>query len=146
MANTLSNLPFSPVGISFMAGRHRSIGDFGTFHLVTYPIHYATFFPCLRTLVPVQDFDTLFCISAIFAPDTTQYSGYLVLVYPMERWLFRTYYINPFFSWVSIMESEFSRISLVCEGTLFVFRNSPEWTNTTMLQAPVQLAPSTTLI
>ena len=65
-------------------------------------------------------------MSTAFASDITHYSGHLIPEFLMRRRLFRIYYINSFsFSLAGIMESEFSGISLVCEGSFVVPRNGP---------------------
>ena len=133
VANLFSDMPFSAVRlliyntvIYFMTGLHRSAGAFWTFHLIGYTTFlslqgfFRTFGLCF------QNFDTALRMSVIFVPSIIQYSGYLIPEFLMKRWLFWIYYINPFsYSWAGIMESEFSRISLVCEGSYVVPRNGP---------------------
>jgi ATP-binding cassette subfamily G (WHITE) protein 2 (SNQ2) len=133
VANLLSDLPFSAlriftynVVVYFMTGLHRSAGAFWTFHLISYTTFlsmqgfFRTFGLCF------QNFDTAFRMSVIFFPNIVQYSGYLIPEFLMKRWLFWIYYINPFsYSWAGLMENEFSRVSLVCEGAYVVPRNGP---------------------
>jgi hypothetical protein len=126
-------MPFSAVrlfiyntAIYFMTGLHRSAGAFWTFHLIGYTT-FLTLQGFFRTFgLCFQNFDTALRMSVIFVPSIIQYSGYLIPEFLMKRWLFWMYYINPFtYSWAAIMESEFSRISLVCEGSFVVPRNGP---------------------
>ena len=133
VANLLSDLPFSAVRIFifnvivyFMTGLYRSAGAFWTFHIISY-ITFLSMQGFFRTFgLCFQNFDTAFRMSVIFFPNIIQYSGYLIPEFLMKRWLFWIYYINPFsYSWAGIMESEFSRISLVCEGSFVVPRNGP---------------------
>lgn len=133
VANLLSDMPFSAVRIFvynvviyFMTGLHRSAGAFWTFHLISY-MTFLSMQGFFRTFgLCFQNFDTAFRMSVIFFPNIVQYSGYLIPVFQMKRWLFWIYYINPFaYSWAAVMESEFSRISLVCEGAYVVPRNGP---------------------
>ena len=133
LANLLSDLPFSAVRIFtynvtiyFMSGLHRSAGAFWTFHLISY-LTYLTMQGFFRTFgLCFQNFDTAFRMSIVFVPNIIQYSGYLIPEFLMKRWLFWIYYINPFsYSWAGLMESEFSRISLVCDGAYVVPRNGP---------------------
>ena len=133
LANLLSDLPFSAVRIFtynvtiyFMTGLHRSAGAFWTFHLISYTTYlsmqgfFRTFGLCFL------NFDAAFRMVVLFVPNIIQYSGYLIPEFLMKRWLFWIYYINPFsYSWAGLMESEFSRISLVCEGSFVVPRNGP---------------------
>ena len=133
IANFLSDLPFSAVRmfiynliIYFMTGLHRSAGAFWTFHIFAY-LTYLSMQGFFRTFgLCFQNFDTAFRMSIIFVPNIMQYSGYLIPEFLMKRWLFWIYYVNPFsYSWAGLMESEFSRISLVCDGAFVVPRNGP---------------------
>ena len=133
VANLLSDLPFSAVRvficnviIYFMTGLHRSAGAFWTFHLIAY-MTFLTMQGFFRAFgLCFQNFDSAFRVSVIFVPNITQYSGYLIPESLMKRWLFWIYYINPLsYSWAALMESEFSRISLICEDSYVVPRNGP---------------------
>lgn len=133
IANLLSDLPFSAARlfiynliIYFMTGLHRSAGGFWTFHLISY-IAFLSMQGFFRTFgLCFQNFDSAFRLSVIFVPNIVQYSGYLIPEFLMKRWLFWIYYMNPLaYSWAALMESEFSRISLVCEGGYVVPRNGP---------------------
>jgi ABC-type multidrug transport system permease subunit len=133
IANLLSDVPFSAVRIFiynviiyFMTGLHRSAGAFWTFELVSY-MTFLSMQGFFRTFgLCFQNFDTAFRVSVIFVPNLIQYSGYLISEPLMKRWLFWIYYINPLsYSWAALMDNEFSRISLVCEGAFVVPRNGP---------------------
>lgn len=131
IANLLSDIPFSAVRIFvynviiyFMTGLHRSAGAFWTFQLISY-MTFLTMQGFFRAFgLCFQNFDSAFRITVIFVPNLIQYSGYLIPENLMKKWLFWIYYINPLsYSWAALMESEFSRISLVCEGGFVVPRN-----------------------
>ena len=84
-------------------------------------------------------------MSTAFASDITHYSGHLIPEFLMRRRLFRIYYINSFsFSLAGIMESEFPRISLVCEGSLFLV-TTLGWPSATMSVNPTKRALFTVL-
>ena len=133
IANLLSDMPFSAVRVFlfniivyFMTGLHRSAGAFWTFHLLSY-LTFLTMQGFFRTFgLCFQSFDSAFRMAVVFIPNIIQYSGYFIPKFLMKRWLFWIYYINPLsYSWAAVMESEFSKISLVCEGDVVVPRNGP---------------------
>ena len=88
-----------------------------------YPCHLPSCKFALR--LGFQNFDTAFRMSTAFAPDIIHCSGYLIPEFLMRRRLSRIDYINSSYSLAGIMESEFSRISLVCEGSFVVPRYGP---------------------
>ena len=153
LANLLSDLPFSAVciftynvTIYFMTGLHRSAGAFWTFRLTSYTTYlsmqgfFRTFGLCFL------NFDAAFRVVVLFVPNIIQYSGYLIPESLMRRWLFCIYYINPFsYSWAGLMESEFSRISLVCKGSFVVPCDGPDMDKSPMSLGLTKLAPSTAL-
>ncbi|KAF9010854.1 ABC-2 type transporter-domain-containing protein [Cyathus striatus] len=133
LANTFADLPFSAtrillynIVIYFMVGLHRSAGAFFTFHLFNY-IAYLTMQGFFRTFGLICfNFDSAFRLAAFFIPNFVQYSGYMIPVDSMKRWLFWIYYINPVsYAWQACMENEFMRISLTCDGSSVIPRNVP---------------------
>ena len=133
LANLLSDMPFSALRIFvydiiiyFMVGLHSSAGGFWTFHLFT----YLTFL-CMQSFFRTfglcfQSYDIAYRLSVIFIPHIIQYCGYLLPEFLMKRWLFWIYYVDPLaYAWGGIMQSEFSRISLTCDGSYVVPRNAP---------------------
>ncbi|KAJ3509385.1 hypothetical protein NLJ89_g5251 [Agrocybe chaxingu] len=115
VANTLADLPFSAVRILvfniivyFMSGLHRSAGFFRTFGLMCF------------------NFDSAFRLAVFFLPNFIEYTGYILPVISMKRWLFWIYYVNPIaYSWQACMINEFMRIFLTCDGNSVVPRNGP---------------------
>lgn len=88
------------------------------------------------------DFDQAFRLSVFCMPPIVQFCGYMIPEQAMKRWLFWIYYINPFaycpflifllifqsddrIAWAGIMENEFSKFSLTCDGEFVVPRNPP---------------------
>ncbi|KAF9011150.1 pleiotropic drug resistance ABC transporter [Cyathus striatus] len=102
LANTLADLPFSAtrvllynIIVYFMVGLHRSAGAFFTFHLFNY-IAYLTMQGFFRTFGLICfNFDSAFRLAVFFIPNFIQYTGYMIPVDSMKRWLFWIYYINP---------------------------------------------------
>ncbi|KIJ54162.1 hypothetical protein M422DRAFT_25123 [Sphaerobolus stellatus SS14] len=131
IANLLADLPFSAVRIFifdvvvyFMAGLARNAGAFFIFHLFMY-----------LTFLTMQGFFRLFgsvCTNASFAlrwanlfvPNFITYAGYFQPPSRMQRWLFWIYYISPMsYGYGALLENEFMRIDLPCDGTFVVPRN-----------------------
>ncbi|KAF8665434.1 hypothetical protein AX16_000453 [Volvariella volvacea WC 439] len=131
LANTLSDLPFSAIRILifniivyFMSGLHRSAGAFFTFHLFNY-IAYLGMQGFFRTFGHLcSNFDSAFRLATFFIPNYIQYTGYMIPVDSMERWLFWIYYINPVaYAWQGCMENEFRHLRLICDGNSVIPRN-----------------------
>lgn len=117
-ANTLADLPFSALRVLlfdiityFLSGLHRSAGAFFTFHLFNY-MGFLALQGLFRTLgLFCFNFDAAFRLASFFIPNFLQYSGYLIPVIAMKRWLFWIYYINPVaYAWQACIENEFKRI------------------------------------
>ncbi|TFK56519.1 hypothetical protein OE88DRAFT_1649845 [Heliocybe sulcata] len=133
VANTLSDIPFSAVRILiyniiiyFMTNLHRSAGGFFVFHLFIYAAFLAMqgFFRTLGMLC--TNFDSAFRLAALLVANLTQYVGYIIPVFAMKRWLFWIYYINPMsYAFAGLLENEFMRIQLSCDGNYIVPRNPP---------------------
>ncbi|CAK5280362.1 unnamed protein product, partial [Mycena citricolor] len=131
VANTLADLPFSAtrifmfnVPVYFMTHLARSAGGFFTFHLFAY-VAYLTMQGFFRTFgVLCTNFDVAFRLAVFFIPNFIEYTGYIIPVIKMKRWLFWIYYINPIaYAWQACMENEFMRINITCDGNYIVPRN-----------------------
>lgn len=133
IANMLADLPFSAtriffynVVIYFMANLNRSAGGFWTFHLIVYLTYLVmqAFFRAFGLIF--HDFDTAFRISVIFFLHIMQYAGLWVPLASMKRWLFWIYHVNPLaYGWGALMDNEFMRIVLKCDGDYVAPRNPP---------------------
>ncbi|KAF8167550.1 pleiotropic drug resistance ABC transporter [Crassisporium funariophilum] len=131
VANTLADVPFSAVRILlyniivyFLSGLHRSAGAFFTFHLFNY-LAYLVMQGFFRTFgLMCFNFDSAFRLAVFFIPNFIEYTGYILPVISMKRWLFWIYYINPIaYAWQACMENEFMRIMLTCDGNAIIPRN-----------------------
>lgn len=115
IANTVADIPFSAVRILiydiiiyFMAGLSRNGGGFFTFHLFV-SNHFGFHLAILRTNVVhhkiylayltmqgffrtfglmCTSFDSAFRLATFFIPNMVQYTGYIIPVFEMKRWLF----------------------------------------------------------
>lgn len=145
IANTLADVPFSAVRVLifnivvyFMSGLYRSPGAFFTFHLFNY-IAYLIMQGFFRTFgLMCFNFDSAFRLAVFFIPNFIEYTGYILPVTHMKRWLFWIYYANPVaYAWQACVENEFMRISLVCDGQGIIPRNGLGLT-----KYPDQLGPN----
>ncbi|KAE9401914.1 pleiotropic drug resistance ABC transporter [Gymnopus androsaceus JB14] len=136
IANTFADMPFSAVRVLifnicvyFMSNLNRSAGGFFTFHIFNY-IAFLTMQGFFRTFGQLcTNFDSAFRLAAFFIPNFIEYTGYLEPVNSMKRWLFWIYYLNPIaYAWQGIMENEFRRINLTCDGTYIIPRNGGDVT------------------
>ncbi|TFY82670.1 hypothetical protein EWM64_g1346 [Hericium alpestre] len=133
IANTVADLPFSAIRILvydiiiyFMSHLSRSAGGFFTFHLINYCAFLAMqgFFRSIGLVC--SDFNTALRAAVVFFPNIVIYTGYMIPVDQMKRWLFWITYINPIsYAWSACVENEFMRISLTCDGASVVPRNTP---------------------
>lgn len=133
LANTLADLPFSAIRVLifniivyFMSNLSRSAGGFFTYHLLNY-LAYLSMQGFFRTFGLVcRNFDHAFRMATFFIPNFIEYSGYILPVDSMKRWLFWIFYLNPVaYAWSGCMENEFMRISMTCDGSYIVPRNAP---------------------
>ncbi|KAF4611748.1 hypothetical protein D9613_004069 [Agrocybe pediades] len=131
VANTLADVPFSAlrvllfnIVVYFLSGLHRSAGAFFTFHLFNY-IAYLAMQGFFRTFGLICfNFDAAFRLAVFFIPNFVEYTGYILPVIKMKRWLFWIYYINPIaYAWQACMENEFMRITFTCDGNSVIPRN-----------------------
>ncbi|KAJ7750194.1 P-loop containing nucleoside triphosphate hydrolase protein [Mycena metata] len=128
LANTLADLPFSAarvmifnIPVYFMSNLNRSAGGFWTFAVFNY-IAYLGFFRTFGLIC--VNFNVAFRLAVFFIPNFVEYTGYIIPVVKMKRWLFWIYYINPIaYAWEACMENEFMRIQLTCDGTYVIPRN-----------------------
>ncbi|KAJ7361329.1 pleiotropic drug resistance ABC transporter [Mycena albidolilacea] len=131
VANTLADIPFSAarvlifnIPVYFMSNLSRTAGGFWTFHLFNY-VAYLTMQGFFRTFgVLCTNFHFAFRLSVFFIPNFVEYTGYIIPVIKMKRWLFWIYYINPIaYAWQACIENEFMRIQITCDGSYVIPRN-----------------------
>ncbi|KAF7337580.1 Pleiotropic drug resistance ABC transporter protein [Mycena sanguinolenta] len=131
VANTLADIPFSAarvllfnIPVYFMSNLSRTAGGFWTFHLFNY-VAFLMMQGFFRTFgVLCTNFWVAFRLSVFFIPNFIEYTGYIIPVIKMKRWLFWIYYVNPIaYAWQACMENEFMRLQLTCDGTYIIPRN-----------------------
>ncbi|KAJ2936375.1 hypothetical protein H1R20_g720, partial [Candolleomyces eurysporus] len=131
IANLLADIPFSAtrilffnIIIYFLSGLHRSAGGFFTFHLFNY-VAYLVMQAFFRMFGLITfSYDSAFRLAVFFIPNFVQYTGYVIPVDSLRRWIFWIYYINPIaYAWQACMMNEFMRISLTCDGNSVIPRN-----------------------
>ncbi|KAL8291281.1 hypothetical protein RQP46_002259 [Phenoliferia psychrophenolica] len=125
LAATLADAPIScfqilifSIIVYFMAGLASGAGAFFTFYIVVLGGFFslAAFFRLLGTMC--ANYDVAARLASILITLMITYSGYLIPVYSMKRWLFWIYYINPLnYAFQAAMENEFGRIDLTCDGS-----------------------------
>ncbi|KAF8748804.1 ABC transporter [Rhizoctonia solani] len=77
--------------------------------------------------------------AAIFMPMMI-YSGYMIPVYAMKRWLFWIWYLNPTnYGWAAMMENEFYRIDMTCDGDYIIPHNAGDVTKYPTILGPNQV-------
>ncbi|KAK4052255.1 ATP-binding cassette transporter snq2 [Microbotryomycetes sp. JL221] len=110
--------------IYFMSGLYASAGAFFTFYLIAISTFFAmaSFFRLLGTMT--RSYDVAARAASILITGMITYSGYLIPVYSMRRWLFWIYYINPLaYGFSAAMMNEFKRLRFPCDGNYVVPRN-----------------------
>jgi ATP-binding cassette, subfamily G (WHITE), member 2, SNQ2 len=95
IANVLADMPFSATRILiydiivyYMTHLDRSAGRFFTFHLINYTTFLAMqgFFRTIGLFC--SDFHTAFRVAVSIFPTLILYSGYMIPINQMKRWLF----------------------------------------------------------
>ncbi|CCO36956.1 ABC transporter G family member 11 AltName: Full=ABC transporter ABCG,11 [Rhizoctonia solani AG-1 IB] len=131
VAQTITDIPLSALRILifsiityFMCGLQRSAGAFLTYYLFIYITFLAmsAFFRLVGIICKSYDIAARLAAS-IFMPMLT-YSGYMIPVYAMKRWLFWIWYLNPMtYGFAAMMENEFYRIDMTCDGHYIIPHN-----------------------
>ncbi|KAI0081165.1 hypothetical protein K474DRAFT_1657026 [Panus rudis PR-1116 ss-1] len=131
IANTIADIPFSAVRvfiydliIYFMCRLSRNAGGFFTYHLFVY-LAFLTMQGFFRTFgLMCTSFDVAFRLATFFIPNMIQYTGYMLPVFSMKRWLFWITYIDPLaYAFSGCIENEMMRVNFNCDGTYIIPRN-----------------------
>ncbi|RDW71882.1 hypothetical protein BP5796_07916 [Coleophoma crateriformis] len=107
--------------VYFMCGLVRDAGAFFTFYIVIVAGYLAMtlFFRTVGCLCP--DFDYAIKFAATIITFLVVTSGYLIQYQSEKVWLRWIYWINPLgLGFSALMENEFGRLTLTCEGTSLV--------------------------
>lgn len=132
VGSTLADVPFNSfqilvfsVIIYLMSGLVRNAGAFFTFYALVYAgfLALASFFRLLGCLC--KSYDLAARLAAFIVTIMVLYSGYVIPVFSMKRWLFWLYYLNPLnYGFAALMENEFGRIDLECSDAYIVPRGA----------------------
>ncbi|KDN40294.1 hypothetical protein RSAG8_08204, partial [Rhizoctonia solani AG-8 WAC10335] len=125
VAQTITDLPLTAIRILifsviiyFMCRLERSAGAFFTFYLFIYMTSLAitAFFRLIGIIC--QGYDMAARLAAFVVTLMVVYSGYMIPVYAMKRWL------NPLnYGFAAMMENEFYRINMACDGNYIIPHN-----------------------
>ncbi|KAJ1310587.1 hypothetical protein OPQ81_007316 [Rhizoctonia solani] len=131
VAQTITDIPLTAIRILifsiiiyFMCGLERSAGAFFTFYLFIYVtfLAMAAFFRLIGIIC--QGYDMAARLAASIVTLMVVYSGYMIPVYAMKRWLFWIWYLNPVnYGFAAMMENEFYRIDMSCDGNYIIPHN-----------------------
>ncbi|KAG8747761.1 hypothetical protein FRC11_012255, partial [Ceratobasidium sp. 423] len=131
VAQTITDIPLTAIRILifsiiiyFMCGLERSAGAFFTFYLFIYVtfLAMAAFFRLIGIIC--QGYDMAARLAASIVTLMVVYSGYMIPVYAMKRWLFWIWYLNPVnYGFAAMMENEFYRINMSCDGNYIIPHN-----------------------
>ena len=80
-----------------------------------------------RTLgVATKDYNVAARLASVLISLMVTYTGYMIPVFAMKRWLFWIYYLNPLsYGYEAIFANEFMRIDLTCDEAYTIPRNIP---------------------
>ena len=76
--------------------------------------------------VATKDYNVAARLASVLISVMVTYTGYMIPVFAMKRWLFWLFYLNPLsYGYEAIFANEFSRINLTCDGSNIIPRNLP---------------------
>lgn len=121
-----SNIFLFSIILYFMGGLYSSAGAFFIFYLMVFTTFMvmAGFFRALG--VGTKDYNVAARLASVLISIMVTYTGYMIPVFAMKRWLFWLFYLNPLsYGYEAIFANEFSRISFTCDSSYIVPRNVP---------------------
>ena len=123
----LSNITLFSLILYFMGGLYSSAGAYFIFLLAVFTT-FMVMAGLFRTLgVATKDYNVAARLASVLISIMVTYTGYMIPVFAMKRWLFWLYYLNPLsYGYEMIFANEFSRITLTCDSTYVIPRNIPE--------------------
>lgn len=121
-----SNIFFFSIILYFMGGLYSSAGAFFIFYLFVF-LTFMVMAGFFRTLgVGTTDYNVAARLASVLISIMVTYTGYMIPVFAMKRWLFWLYYLNPIsYGYEAIFANEFSRLELTCDSSYSVPRNIP---------------------
>ncbi|CAE6423760.1 unnamed protein product [Rhizoctonia solani] len=145
VAQTITDIPLSSIRVLlfsiivyFMYGLDRTAGAFFTFFLFIY-LTFLVMTAFFRLIgIVCTGYEMASRSAALIITCMVSYSGYMIPVQAMKRWLFWIWYMNPLnYGFGALMANEFYRIDLQCVGTYIVPRNVGSIT-----KYPTELGPN----
>ncbi|GFZ48255.1 hypothetical protein JCM24511_06003 [Saitozyma sp. JCM 24511] len=121
-----SNIFIFSIVLYFMGGLYSSAGAFFMFYLFVFTTFMvmAGFFRSLG--VATKDYNVAARLASVLISLMVTYTGYMIPVFAMKRWLFWIFYLNPLsYGYEAIFANEFSRINLTCDSAYIIPRNIP---------------------
>lgn len=134
LAAVLADVPYNAsviflfsIVLYFMGGLYSSGGAFFMFFLFVF-LTFMVMSAFFRTLgVATSDYNVAARLASVLISFMVTYTGYMIPVQRMKRWLFWIFYLNPLsYGYEAIFANEFSRISLTCDSSYTIPRNIPE--------------------
>jgi ATP-binding cassette subfamily G (WHITE) protein 2 (SNQ2) len=122
-----SNIFIFTIILYFMGGLYASAGAYFIFLLFIFTT-FMVMSGFFRTLgVGTSDYNVAARLASIFISIMVTYTGYMIPVQSMKRWLFWLFYLNPLsYGYEAIFANEFSRLQLTCDQAYTIPRNIPQ--------------------
>lgn len=122
-----SNIFVFTIILYFMGGLYSSAGAYFIFLLFIFTT-FMVMSGFFRTLgVGTSDYNVAARLASILISIMVTYTGYMIPVQSMKRWLFWLFYLNPLsYGYEAIFANEFSRIQMTCDQAYTIPRNIPE--------------------
>ncbi|ODN86072.1 ATP-binding cassette transporter [Cryptococcus wingfieldii CBS 7118] len=133
VASVMADIPYNAslififsIILYFMGGLYSSGGAFFIFFLFIF-LTFMVMSSFFRTLgVATSDYNVAARLASVLISFMVTYTGYMIPVQEMKRWLFWIFYLNPLsYGYEAIFANEFSRITLVCDDSYTIPRNIP---------------------
>jgi len=121
-----SNIFIFTIILYFMGGLYASAGAYFIFLLFIFTT-FMVMSGFFRTLgVGTSDYNVAARLASVFISIMVTYTGYMIPVQSMKRWLFWLFYLNPLsYGYEAIFANEFSRLQLTCDQAYTIPRNIP---------------------
>ena len=122
-----SNIFIFTIILYFMGGLYASAGAYFIFLLFIFTT-FMVMSGFFRTLgVGTSDYNVAARLASVFISIMVTYTGYMIPVQSMKRWLFWLFYLNPLsYGYEAIFANEFSRLQLTCDQAYTIPRNIPQ--------------------
>jgi ABC-type multidrug transport system fused ATPase/permease subunit len=122
-----ANIFIFSIILYFMGGLYSSAGAYFIFFLFVFTT-FMVMSGFFRTLgVGTSDYNVAARLASVLISIMVTYTGYMIPVQSMKRWLFWLFYLNPLsYGYEAIFANEFSRLQMTCDQAYTIPRNIPE--------------------